>query len=65
MASPRFGLTRSSLRPLYATFLFMNSTASVDKSLAIICRTFGISFAYRIERKPDAERASRIVKDWG
>lgn len=40
-------------------FLFMASTASAAMSLVIMFLTPGISLAYRMERNPDAAKASK------
>lgn len=58
-ASSLLGVTKWSTL-LWLTFLLMLSTAWTDMSLETISFTPGISIAYRIERRPDAAKASRI-----
>lgn len=70
-------LVSAETKEFISTFLFIAAVAEGDKSFAITCLniihsqqqrnaklyylTRGISFAYRMERNPVAERASRMV----
>jgi len=61
MASSWLVVTRCST-PLCATLARILDTATSDKSLAMISLTPGTSLAYRILRRPDADKASNIVR---
>jgi len=60
-ASSWLVVTRCST-PLRATLDRILDTATSDKSLAMISLTPGTSLAYRILRRPDADKASNIVR---
>jgi hypothetical protein len=48
--------------PLCATLARILDTATSDKSLAMTSLTPGTSLAYRMLRRPDADKASNIVR---
>jgi len=60
-ASSWLVVTRCST-PLCVTLDRILDTATSDKSLAMISLTPGTSLAYRILRRPDADKASNIVR---
>lgn len=60
-ASSWLVVTRCST-PLCATLSRILDTATSDKSLAMISLTPGTSLAYRMLRRPDADKASNIVR---
>ena len=60
-ASSWLVVTRCST-PLCVTLARILDTATSDKSLAMISLTPGTSLAYRMLRRPDADKASNIVR---
>ncbi|KAH3681346.1 hypothetical protein WICPIJ_007699 [Wickerhamomyces pijperi] len=59
LASPSFEVMIS-LTWLYSMFLLMDLTASLEKSLATMVFTSGISLAYLTALKPVADKASKM-----